>query len=95
MVRAIIQSYEVYEDLLAKTQKGVEFYGKLDSNVSRLLERMRSVYKIEQEERDKILERLAPKGKTKASNVMSANIGQQCEWLECLFDRSCMVLNHI
>lgn len=62
MVRAIIQSYEVYEDLLAKTQKGVEFYGKLDSNVSRLLERMRSVYKIEQEERDKILERLAPKG---------------------------------
>ena len=70
MVRSIIQSYEVYEDLLAKTQKGVEFYGKLDSNVSRLLERTRSVYKIEQEERDKILERLAPKGETLSSTLL-------------------------
>lgn len=63
MIRSTVQSYDVYEDLLAKTQKGVEFYNKLDSNVSRLLERVRGVCKIEQEERDKILERLAPKSK--------------------------------
>jgi len=63
MIRSIVQSYDVYEDLLAKTKKGVEFYNKLDSNVSRLLTRVQSVVKIEQEEREKVKERFAPKGK--------------------------------
>ena len=63
MVREIVQSYDVYEDLLAKTQKGVEFYNKLSANVTRLLERARSVCKAQGEERALAITRLAPKGR--------------------------------
>ena len=58
----MIKSYDVYEDLMSKTNKGVQFYDKLDATVKRLLERTLSTCKSRQEERDKILQRLAPKG---------------------------------
>ena len=64
MIRELVQSYDVYEDLLAKSKKGVEFYNKLETNVARLLTRTRGVCKVQQEERDMAMARLKPKGKT-------------------------------
>ena len=61
-IRDLINSYDVYEDLMAKSQKGLEFYKKLETNVGRLLARCRSVCKVQQEEREQITNRYKPKG---------------------------------
>ena len=61
-VRDLINSYDVYEDLMAKSQKGLEFYKKLETNVSRLLARCRGICKVQQEEREQITNRYKPKG---------------------------------
>lgn len=55
MVASLVASYDAYEDLLAKSNKGLEFYSKLQSNVSKLLQRVRSTCKVQQEEREQIL----------------------------------------
>ncbi|KAK6165357.1 hypothetical protein SNE40_022299 [Patella caerulea] len=60
-VKELINSYNVYEDLMAKSQKGLEFYKKLEETVCRLLQRCRGVCKVQQEERDQIQNRFAPK----------------------------------
>ncbi|XP_041374588.1 tyrosine-protein phosphatase non-receptor type 23-like isoform X2 [Gigantopelta aegis] len=61
MIKQLITSYEVYEDLLAKSGQGQEYYKKLEENVSRLLQRCRSVCKVQNEEREQIKARFAPK----------------------------------
>ncbi|KAL5005900.1 hypothetical protein ScPMuIL_017058 [Solemya velum] len=61
MVRDLMNSYDVYEDLLAKSQKGQEFYRKLETNVNRLLERTQRLCKTQQDERDQITNRYKPK----------------------------------
>ena len=61
-IRDLINSYDVYEDLMAKSQKGLEFYKKLEVNVGRLLARCRGVCKVQQEEREQITNRYKPKG---------------------------------
>ena len=48
MIRDLINSYDVYEDLMAKSQKGLEFYKKLEVNVGLLLGRCRGVCKVQQ-----------------------------------------------
>ncbi|CAH1788596.1 unnamed protein product, partial [Owenia fusiformis] len=58
----LILSYDVYEDLLQKSKKGIEFYEKLGKNVSRLLLRIKGVCKAQNEEREMIIERHKPKG---------------------------------
>uniref|UniRef100_A0A1E1X539 Putative tyrosine protein phosphatase non-receptor type n=1 Tax=Amblyomma aureolatum TaxID=187763 RepID=A0A1E1X539_9ACAR len=50
MVASLIASFEAYEDLVAKTQKGVEFYKKMQTNVGKLLTRLRSAVKVQDEE---------------------------------------------
>ncbi|XP_059145278.1 tyrosine-protein phosphatase non-receptor type 23-like [Physella acuta] len=61
MVQDLILSYEKYQDLLAKADKGVEYYKKLLDNVSRTLERCGSECKVRQEERDMLLTKFMPK----------------------------------
>ncbi|ELU12724.1 hypothetical protein CAPTEDRAFT_228981 [Capitella teleta] len=61
MVEGLVQSCNVYDDLLAKSGKGVEFYRKLETNVNRLLERTRRVWKAQEEERQQITARMQPK----------------------------------
>ncbi|VEN54036.1 unnamed protein product [Callosobruchus maculatus] len=56
-VSALIQSCDSYEDLLAKANKGVEFYTKLETNVSKLLQRIKSACKVQQEEREQMLKK--------------------------------------
>ena len=62
-IEGLKNSFDVYEDLLAKSQKGLDFYKKLESNVNRLLERCRGICKQQAEERQQIIDRLKPKGK--------------------------------
>lgn len=74
MVASLIASYEAYEDLVAKTQKGVEFYKKMQTNVSKLLTRLRSVVKVQDEERALQLEAQARKA-GKLGALSSASSG--------------------
>ncbi|EZA50853.1 Tyrosine-protein phosphatase non-receptor type [Ooceraea biroi] len=54
-VSSLVASYDAYEDLLAKSSKGLEFYRKLEINVSKLLQRVKSTCKVQEEEREQIL----------------------------------------
>ncbi|EFA03751.2 tyrosine-protein phosphatase non-receptor type 23 [Tribolium castaneum] len=54
-VSALITSYDTYEDLVAKANKGIDFYNKLETNVSKLLQRIKSACKVQQEEREQML----------------------------------------
>ncbi|KAG1697705.1 Tyrosine-protein phosphatase non-receptor type 23 [Nymphon striatum] len=54
-IQSLLASYDAYEDLLQKTQKGTEFYRKLQTNVSKLLTRMKSVYNVQEEERLQVI----------------------------------------
>lgn len=51
----LIGSYDMYEDLLSKANKGIEFYDKLETNVSKLFQRIKSACKVQDEEREQIL----------------------------------------
>lgn len=44
----MIKSYEVYEDLLSKTQQGVDLYDKLSTHVSKILEKAEHLLKNHQ-----------------------------------------------
>jgi tyrosine-protein phosphatase non-receptor type 23 len=54
-INALIASYDAYEDLIATSSKGLEFYRKLETNVNKLLQRVKSTCKVQDEERDQIL----------------------------------------
>ncbi|XP_060518621.1 tyrosine-protein phosphatase non-receptor type 23 isoform X2 [Cylas formicarius] len=54
-IQALVLSYDSYDDLLSKANKGIEFYTKLDTNVSKLLQRVRSTINVQQEEREQLL----------------------------------------
>lgn len=56
-INSLISSYDAYEDLLAKSSKGLEFYRKLETNVAKLLQRVKSTCKVQEEEREQILAR--------------------------------------
>ena len=60
MIGSLVASFYAHEDLLHKATKGLEFYDKLDSNVTKLLHRVQGVVKVHQEERDAILAKNAP-----------------------------------
>lgn len=65
-ISALMSSYDAYEDLLAKSSKGQEFYRKLETNVTKLLQRVKGTCKVQQEERETIL---AKNGKQLPSKV--------------------------
>lgn len=52
---ALVASYDVYEDLLGKSAKGLEFYRKLHSNVAKLLTRVKAARDVQSEERQQRL----------------------------------------
>lgn len=55
MIASLIASYDTYEELLTKSAKGFEFYRKLEINVAKLLQRVKSACKVQEEERVQIL----------------------------------------
>ncbi|KAL4217444.1 Tyrosine-protein phosphatase non-receptor type 23 [Mactra antiquata] len=61
IIRDLINSYEVYEDLKAKSLRGLDFYKKLETNVGRLLTRCKNVCKVQHDERQKMYNKYRPK----------------------------------
>ncbi|PSN50877.1 hypothetical protein C0J52_12740 [Blattella germanica] len=68
-INALISSYDAYEDLLAKSSKGLEFYRKLETNVNKLLQRVKGTCKVQEEERDQILAKNNKTVSSKISNI--------------------------
>lgn len=65
MIQSLIASYEAYEDLVTKSQKGQEFYKKLESSVTKLLQKAKTLCKGQEDERAKVLEKQVTKGSLK------------------------------
>ena len=61
-MKDLINSFEKYEELLAKSTKGQDYYRRLNEAVVKTLERCRSECKVRQEEREMITSKYAPKG---------------------------------
>ncbi|XP_051169498.1 tyrosine-protein phosphatase non-receptor type 23 isoform X2 [Leptopilina boulardi] len=55
IISSLITSYDAYEDLLSKTTKGLEFYRKMEINVTKLLQRVKNTCKVQEEERAQII----------------------------------------
>ncbi|XP_055314078.1 tyrosine-protein phosphatase non-receptor type 23 [Sitodiplosis mosellana] len=58
---SLIASYDVYDDLLGKSLKGLEFYKKLQSNIQRLCARVRSARDVHDEERQQRIDSMNKK----------------------------------
>lgn len=69
MITALLTSYDTYDDLLGKANKGIEFYNKLETNVSKLLQRIRSACKVQDEEREQMLAKVTVKNVEPAVNT--------------------------
>ncbi|XP_012529695.1 tyrosine-protein phosphatase non-receptor type 23 [Monomorium pharaonis] len=77
MISSLINSYDAYEDLLAKSSKGLEFYRKLEINVSKLLQRVKSTCKVQEEEREQILAQDGKNTYEKTDTTISSSYDQQ------------------
>ena len=73
-VAALLTSAEAYPDLTTKCQKGLEFYRKMDTNVTKLLQRLRSVCRVQQEERE---QQEAARERVRPSHVTSPRVDTQ------------------
>lgn len=58
---SLIASYDVYDDLLGKSLKGLEFYKKLQSNIHKLQSRVRAARDVHDEERQQRLDSIHKK----------------------------------
>ncbi|XP_055701901.1 tyrosine-protein phosphatase non-receptor type 23 isoform X2 [Phlebotomus papatasi] len=52
---SLAASYDIYEDLLGKSAKGLEFYRKLQGNVQKLVTRIKAARDVQEEERQQRL----------------------------------------
>lgn len=66
---SLIASYDVYDDLLGKSLKGLEFYKKLQSNIHKLSARVRSACDVNDEERQQRIDSLNKKVANANANV--------------------------
>lgn len=70
---SLIASYDVYDDLLGKSLKGLEFYKKLQSNIHKLLARVKSACDVQDEDRQQRLQSLSRKAaEASAASVAAA-----------------------
>lgn len=74
-ITALITSYDTYDDLLGKANKGIEFYNKLETNVSKLLQRIKSASKVQEEEREQMLAKVVVKSIEPAVNTKISTSG--------------------
>lgn len=72
---SLIASYDVYDDLLGKSLKGLEFYKKLQNNIHKLVHRVRAARDVHDEERQQRLESVNKK--TLAAAMRQTPISQQ------------------
>lgn len=64
---SLIASYDVYDDLLGKSLKGLEFYKKLHNNIGKLSKRVRSACEVNEEERQQRMQSLNKKAAAAAA----------------------------
>lgn len=69
---SLINSYDVYDDLLGKSLKGLEFYKKLQNNIHKLAARVRSARDVQDEERQQRIESMNKKAHISAAPVAPA-----------------------
>ncbi|KAG5681386.1 hypothetical protein PVAND_010828 [Polypedilum vanderplanki] len=60
----LIGSYDVYEDLISKSAKGVDFYKKLHTNIQKLLSRVKAARDVQEEERQQLLKNAMAKAES-------------------------------
>ncbi|XP_063977108.1 tyrosine-protein phosphatase non-receptor type 23 isoform X3 [Diachasmimorpha longicaudata] len=78
MMSSLIASYDAYEDLMSKSSKGLEFYRKLEVNVTKLLQRVKSTCRVQEEEREQIIAKNEKPHIYQADeNVTSVNVGEK------------------
>lgn len=58
---SLINSFDVYEDLLSKSAKGLDFYKKLHGNIQKLNSRVKAARDVQEEERQQLLKNALPK----------------------------------
>lgn len=63
---SLIASFDVYEDLMSKSAKGLDFYKKLYVNVQKLLSRVKAARDVQDEERQQHLKNSMPKAPTES-----------------------------
>lgn len=69
---ALGASYDVYDDLLGKSSKGLEFYRKLQVNIQKLLARVRAAHDVQEEERQQRLQSTEAKATAAAAEAAMA-----------------------
>lgn len=69
----LIGSFDVYEDLIGKSAKGLDFYKKLHGNIQKLMSRVKAARDVQEEERQQLLKNAAPK----PQHEIKANISMQ------------------
>lgn len=58
---SLVGSFDVYEDLMSKSVKGLDFYKKLHGNVQKLMSRVKAARDVQDEERQQLLKNAMPK----------------------------------
>ncbi|XP_022211200.2 tyrosine-protein phosphatase non-receptor type 23 isoform X1 [Drosophila obscura] len=71
---SLAASYDVYEDLLAKSAKGLEFYKKLAGNIQKLLSRFKSARDVQSEERQQRMQSVRATPSKPATEVQPAAV---------------------
>ena len=90
MIQSLVLSFDVYEDLLGKCHKGVDFYDRLQANASKLLERTERVCRMQYEERQQIITRHQPKGEDNNRLIkLFCVYMSNCQYLLVLFHSLC------
>lgn len=69
---SLAASYDVYEDLLAKSGKGLEFYKKLQGNIQKLFTRIRAARDVQNEDRELRLKATQNVPQVQPTNVIVA-----------------------
>jgi len=73
IVSSLLSSADAYPDLLSKCQKGIEFYRKMEANITKLLQRLRSVVRVQQEEREQQLEAARTRSSPSVPDISSSS----------------------
>ncbi|CAO1401981.1 unnamed protein product [Diamesa hyperborea] len=76
---SLVASFDVYEDLLSKSSKGLDFYKKLHGNVQKLNSRVKAARDVQSEDRQQMLKTSAmnvPANQAKRQEEMKSNVNQ-------------------
>lgn len=70
----LIGSFDVYEDLIGKSSKGLDFYKKLHGNITKLMSRVKAARDVQDEERQQLLKNAASKIQPELKPSVATNI---------------------